>query len=84
MTSTWISLEGNALGQTGTQPCSQIEIAPEIFLVTWLEANNETVTMAINLKDKTVHTSFRHKDALELLKARSVEFGPASEMGYGR
>ena len=83
---TWTGIMGEATwGPTGTQPCIQVEIEPGIYQVLWMEPNADTVTMSINLKTKRVLTSYRHDPGpiLELLEARILEFGPASEMGYG-
>jgi len=76
---TWIGLEGKFAGRSGTQACGQIEVAPNIFFVTWLESEGEVVTQVINLNAKTVHTSYLGEKALEFLRAEIHEFGPASE-----
>lgn len=86
---TWTAIVGGEFGITRTQPCVQVEIAPDIYQMTWMEPNHDVGTMVINLKKKRVSTSLRHDlpgsgpvVKLELLGARILEFGTASEMGY--
>jgi len=81
--------DDGSFGHTGTRPCIQVEIEPDIYMVLWMEPHGETVTMTINVKTKRMYSSYRHGYSpapvrMELLGARILGFGPASEMGYGR
>jgi hypothetical protein len=46
-------------GESARQPCGTVEVAPNIYQVTWLEtATRQVVTQAINLNTWTINSSF--------------------------
>lgn len=77
---TWVAVGGQFDGETATSPCGQKKIIENIYLVTWLENNQDRdiVTMVINLDAKTVNSSyssyFFSNGALEFLQAEITDF----------
>ena len=51
---TWKALEGPSKGATGTENASITEVAPGVFLVSWIEKDGITVTNALNLNTNNV------------------------------
>lgn len=79
--SEWFSLD-RFDGENSRQPCGAVEIAPNIYMVSWREpARIEYVTMAINLNEWKVNTTFVFNGGkgLALLEAKILSFGDIPE-----
>ena len=55
---TWTALSGSAAGSTGTEVYDYAEVAPNVFMITWLESSAEVVTLVANLNEMTIHCSY--------------------------
>lgn len=58
----WKAVTGPAEGKTGTEKTRIVEVAPEVFFVSWLEASGTTVSQVLDLNRRTV-TAFVTFDA---------------------
>lgn len=50
----WKAITGPAAGKTGTEEARVVEVAPDVFFVSWLEKSGTTVSQALDLKRLTV------------------------------
>ena len=74
----WSSIMPNGGGRQVRQLCATTEIAPNIYQITWLEAESrEVVTMTLNLNSWSVNSSFHYNngEGLSVLQGRIHMFG---------
>lgn len=56
----WTALSGSAEGSSGVEDADCVEVAPNVHMVTWLEASQEGVTLIVNVTDNTVFCSYMY------------------------
>ncbi|MEM8860746.1 MAG: phenolic acid decarboxylase [Chloroflexota bacterium] len=55
---TWTALTGSAAGATGDEDYDCVEVAPNIFMIGWLESSGEVVTLVVNLDEMAIHCNY--------------------------
>ena len=73
---TWECLRGKDKGLSRTVFYETVEIASKKHFVSWLNADNETVRMIVNLKNKTISYNFKNKGMRQFSKGEIIYFGP--------
>ncbi len=73
---TWECLSGKDKGSSRTVFYETVEIASKKHFATWLNADNETVRMIVNLKKKTISYNFKNKGMRRFSKGKIIYFGP--------
>lgn len=73
----WFSLDIFA-GEHARSPCGTVEVAPNIYQVSWLEdATKQVVTQTLNMNTWRINTSFHFKSGkgLALFQGKIYSFG---------
>lgn len=55
---TWTALSGSAAGATGDEDFDCVEVAPNVFMIGWLESSGEVVTLVVNVDQMTIHCNY--------------------------
>ena len=80
---TFESLSGKDAGLSLTMFYDTLEIAPKEHYISWLNTNNETVRMIVNLNNKTIKYNYLDNGARRFSKGKIIYFGlPAYSSKY--
>ena len=80
---TFESLSGKDEGLSRTMFYDTLEIAPKEHYISWLDTNNETVRMIVNLNNKTIKYNYLSNGVRQFSKGKIIYFGlPAHSSRY--
>ena len=55
---TWTALSGSAAGATGDEDYDCVKVAPNVFMIGWLESSGEVVTLVVNRDEMTIYCNY--------------------------
>ena len=73
-TVTWECMAGSAAGSSGTDSYGAIEIAPNIFFISWSKDDGEVVSIVANLQKDILHCCNAHEGTRHFWKANIERF----------
>lgn len=77
-TAHWTALTGQNAGENRVERSDTVEVAPDVWFVSWLEPTEEVVSLAVNLAERRIYASYYFDGERFFWTGRITQITPAA------